>query len=86
MRKLLKDFDIEYKNHSQSYAELYIIDYLKSLNIKVEIKHRLIGKEIDILCNDYKFGIEYNDLIFHSFGKHSSSILNNIDSLNTKIS
>ena len=84
LRKLLKDFDIEYKNHSQSYAELYIIDYLKSLNIKVEIKHRLFGKEIDILCNDYKFGIEYNDLIFHSFGKDSSSILNNIDSLNTK--
>ena len=84
LRKLLKEFEIEYKNHSQSYAELYIIEYLKNLNISVEIKNRKFGKEIDILCPDQKFGIEYNGIIFHSFGKHEHSMLNNIDSLNPR--
>ena len=37
--------------------------------------------EIDILSEKFKFGIEYNGLIWHSYGKSSYEVLNNLSKL-----
>lgn len=52
----------------QSKGEQEIINYLKSLNIKTQERVKgLIGrKEIDIYLPNYKIGIEYNGLYWHS--------------------
>lgn len=53
---------------TQSKAELAIIDYIESLDMKVETKNRKIleGKEIDILIPDKNIGIEVNGNYWHS--------------------
>ena len=56
-------------NHQQSQAEYDIIDFLYQnniINIEETNKTILNGKHIDIYLPDYKIGIEYNGLIFHS--------------------
>jgi hypothetical protein len=39
-------------------------------------------KEIDFLNNDYKFGIEYNGIMYHSYGNHKNERFNNYGILN----
>ena len=62
-------------------AEKEIIDLYGNLFIYQDRKI-LYPKEIDFINYKYKFGIEYNGLIYHSFGKHSHSKLNNYHVLN----
>lgn len=38
-------------------------------------------KEIDLFSETFKFGIEYNGLMYHSFGLANNSIFNNFDKL-----
>jgi len=74
----LNELDIKYqKNVQTSYNERQIVHYIKSLNIKKDIKlnDRSFGKEMDILIDN--IGIEYNGLIYHSHGKSQYTMLNN---------
>lgn len=55
---------------------------LNLLNTFPDFIHRdkkLINKEIDLLNHEHKFGIEYNGLLWHSFGKYFP---NNLDQFN----
>jgi hypothetical protein len=55
-----------------SKPEIEVRDYLTSIGIKFETNRQiLIGKEIDILSHEYKIGIEFDGLKWHTewFGK-----------------
>jgi len=59
------------KELTQSKPEFEIIEFIKSLgvtNIIHSNREILNGKEIDIYLPDYKIGIEYNGLLWHSRG------------------
>jgi len=51
-----------------SKEEVQVVDFLKSLNVKVKTNNRSIiaPKELDIVLPDYKIAIEYNGLYWHS--------------------
>jgi len=53
-------------NSGQSNKEKELIDWIKSLNIEYVEKHRKLGIELDIYLPDYKLGIEFNGLYWHS--------------------
>ena len=59
--------------------EEYLLNFLISLNIKVENHNRKMIEplEIDFLVPDFKFGIEHNGLFWHSYGISSFEIMNN---------
>ncbi len=62
------------KNRFVSKYEHEIQEFLKKNNVKFECnRHILIGKEIDILVEDKKIGIEFDGLKFHTefFGRKS---------------
>ena len=70
-----------------SSGEIEIINFIKSFGINCEkSKNRklLMGKEIDILIDDIKIGIEYNGLYYHTerMGKNSVYHLNKTMSCN----
>lgn len=83
--KIMSDYMLQQIKEEQKYANLYtsknrfiskyekeIQNYLINNNIIFETNRQiLIGKEIDILINDKKIGIEFNGLKFHTewFGK-----------------
>jgi len=48
-----------------------------SLNLKFNDRQLIKPKEIDILCDEFKFGIEYDSLNYHSYGLHRKIELNN---------
>jgi hypothetical protein len=52
---------------------------LKEEDIIINDKIVLNGKELDIYIPKLNIAIEYNGLMFHSFGKHKSSIFNNFE-------
>ena len=58
-----------------------IFDYIDTLTTcKINDKSLLDNKkEIDILCINEKLGIEYDGLLYHSFGTSKYPIYNNID-------
>jgi hypothetical protein len=49
-----------------SSAERNISSFLKELGIKVELKNRTLGFEIDVYLPDFKMGIEYHGLFYHN--------------------
>lgn len=53
---------------SISKPEQEIVDYLRAQNIEVEQSNRTLlgGVEIDIYLPDYKFGIEFNGIYWHT--------------------
>lgn len=76
-----KQFNIQEQNKldvQKTQQELY--RFIKSLNIsKVNYNDRnaLDGKELDIYIPDKKLAIEFDGLMFHSFGKSKHVIFNN---------
>ena len=81
LRKKLKEFNINYKMHNQSYAELYLYDYISNVSNVIQNDRNLFNIEIDLIIEDKNFGIEYDGLMFHSFGKSNSSMFNNSDKI-----
>lgn len=81
------NFDSRFKDYIKtydSYYELQIIDILNSLNISYRRHDRkLISPlEIDIVCDDYKIGIEIDDIRTHCREKDyhisKTNLMNNI--------
>ena len=64
--------------------EEFLINLFKEYNINYNYNDRELIKplEIDIIIPDFKFGIEHNGLLFHSFGKSNWSATNNYHLLN----
>ena len=67
-----------YKKHK---TQSQIFDYIYSIsnNTKENDKKFINPLELDILNDDFKFAIEYNGLLSHSFGKSKISYYNNYD-------
>ena len=84
LNNICKHFNINipiYYNKGTSISEKEIIDYIKSIyDDEVIEKDRKIldGKELDIYIPDKNFAIEFDGLIYHSYGK---TFPNNIESL-----
>lgn len=55
-------------SHSTSQSEIELGEFIKSLNIGVNIKNRTVldGKELDIYIPSHNLAIEYNGLYWHS--------------------
>jgi hypothetical protein len=68
----------------------FLINIFNNLNYSKDIKHDIYNiiksKELDIYIPNKKIAIEYNGLMFHSFGKSKYSMFNNYkdESLNKK--
>ena len=68
--------------HNKSIGEIEVVEYINSLdpkayhNVYWPLKNE--GKmQLDVYSETYKLAVEYDGLMFHSFGKHKHSILNN---------
>ena len=81
------NFDSKFKDYIKthdSYYELQIVDILNSLNVSYKRHDRkLISPlEIDIVCDDYKIGIEVDDIRTHCREKdyhiNKTNLMNNI--------
>ena len=64
--------------------EEFLMDFFKEyrVNINHRDKNLISPLEIDILIPDFKFGIEHNGLLWHSYGISNWSATNNYDKLN----
>lgn len=66
----INDMDDEYLNigTNKSYKELEVYNFVNSLGVNAKFSDRTIlnGKEIDILIESHKLGIEFDGLYFHS--------------------
>ena len=62
---------------SKTRAEIFINE--KHNKIFLENNRKIFGFEVDLLSPKFKFGIEYNGLLWHSFGK---SFPNNMEEIN----
>jgi len=84
----LKRFGINYeKRLGQSNFELEIVEFLKQNGVKniiMNTKQIITPYELDIVIPDKKIAIEFNRLMFHSYGKSKHSIFDNFDELDKK--
>lgn len=55
----------------RSVKESEIFDFIKSLNVEVEANYKKFDgvKEVDLVCHEFKLGIEFNGLFWHSEDK-----------------
>lgn len=73
-----------YGNKNRSKQEQEITDYIHSIadtRVEHNFKYTSSGKEIDIYLPDKNIGIEYNGVLWHSYGY---TFPNNIDKLNNR--
>jgi len=74
----LKELDFKYKFLNSRSFETQKINKLFN-SIFIENDRTLIKPlEIDLLSHEYKFGIEYNGLMWHSIGESKHSMFNNL--------
>lgn len=66
--------------------EREISEYLETYGVNVEFKTRKIisPQEVDIFLPDYNICIEFNGIMFHSFGKSTVTMFNNFSEERTK--
>ncbi|MHB8098011.1 MAG: DUF7487 domain-containing protein [Sulfuricurvum sp.] len=75
MYKTLKELNIEFKRNSNMENEL--LKYFPG----ADVNNRTVIKplELDLYFEDRKFAIEYNGLMWHSFGRSKYEMFNNFD-------
>lgn len=73
------------KGFSISHPEKEICSFLDSYDIKYEQQYKIEGKKFDVYIPEYNFAIEYNGLMFHSFGRSEYSMFNNHDKQDSNI-
>lgn len=73
------------KGWNISKAELDIISWIKENDIECISQYKIDKKRIDIFIPEHKLCIEYNGIMFHSYGIHKSSKFNNINEENRNI-
>jgi len=61
---------------SKHKTQTVIYDYVTQFATANE-NDKTLSKEIDIMCRSFNFGIEYDGIMYHSIGKHKSSMFNN---------
>jgi hypothetical protein len=61
-----------------SKEETYLKKYLHSIDIKIEQSNRKLGFEIDLYSSEYKIGVEFDGIYWHSkkYGKDTNYHLN----------
>lgn len=84
MRKNDMDNDYLSLGTSKSYKEQEVFDYVKSLGVKVKHSDRTIlnGKEIDILIESHKLGIEFDGIRYHSVFTGNKDKMYHVDKTN----
>ncbi len=76
----LKELNIQYLTKPKKLkTQMNIFNSIQCENKILNDRKVLNGKEIDIFLPDYKLGIEYNGLMFHSQGVSKYSMLNTPD-------
>jgi hypothetical protein len=60
-------------SHTFSQAEENVRQFIEGLGVEISKIRLDNGKEIDILCNDYNIGFEYNGLTWHSEEKRGKT-------------
>ena len=78
--KILKKLNVKYSKKSVSFSEIEINSLFNGI---FEQNNRSIISplEIDLFSYEYKFGIEYNGLIWHSIGDSKYNLFNNLKDL-----
>jgi hypothetical protein len=82
--KYLQNYRLALKPRRKNVLQNEVISFIKSLDIEnIVINSRSIIKpyELDILLPDYNLAIEFNGLLYHSYGISKYTIFNNIDKL-----
>ena len=78
----LRKFDIDYdKFHSQIENEIGMFLKENNVEFEVNVKNIIAPYELDFYIPDENLAIEFNGLMYHSFGKSKYSMFDNFDEM-----
>lgn len=77
LRVQLPNHKLYYVKNNTSYAETELLDFIPG---SFKTRNIIAPKELDLYSPNHNFGIEYNGLMWHSFGKSKHSMFNNYES------
>lgn len=86
MGRILRHHKIEIKNSIRTSApEMEIREFMESIGLIPEYSNRAIldGLELDIVCNEHKFAIEFNGMYWHSV-EHKERLYHQKKTLETR--